>query len=230
MVQPFVKSPLGGNLGIRTATIYKINAAGIPTATLIELANPFSPNKVGFDVVDSEDFSRTYTVTTNPLQDFTSATSNVHKNLDSMTVSGTLISSIDIPFIGSIGVPGIPGGFGGGLRSDLLKLKTIYAIADTREPVMIVSPRQDMPRAFIESVSTGWNPDTGENTLVTITFKEARIVSPLGADAVLPDVASSFTGNNQITGFGTQAPSTITTQSVTPSGIPGVAPSVVPVV
>ena len=229
MVKPFLKSPLGGNIGVRNATIYRINAAGIPVAGILELANPFSPNKVGLDVVDSEDFTRSYSVTEHAMQDFTSSTSNVHKNLDTMTVSGTLISSIDVPFIGSIGIPGIPGGFGGGLRADLIKMSTLYAIADEREPVMIVSPRQDMPRALIESISTGWNPDTGENTLVTINFREARIVSPLGANAVLPDVAASFTGNNAVSGLGAQAPSTVGTQTVGASGVPGVAPFVVPI-
>jgi hypothetical protein len=229
MVQPFLKSPLGGYVGIRTATIYRINAAGIPVVSILELGRPFSPDKVGMDVVDSEDFTRSWSSTDHAMQDFTSATSNVHKNLDFMSVTGTLISSIDIPFIGSIGIPGIPGGFGGGLRADLLKMSTLYAIGEEREAVMVATPRRSMPRATIESIGDSWGPDTGENTVVTILFKEQRIVSPLGANAVLPDVAASFTGNNAVSGFGTQAPSTVGTQTVGASGVPGVAPFVVPI-
>ena len=228
MVSPFVQSPLGGNLGVRNATIYKLNAAGTaPVATLIELANPFSPDKVGLDVVDSEDWSRSWTVTENPLQDFTAATSNVSKNSDTFSVSGTLISSVDVAFLTSLGVPGVPG-FGGGLRADLLKLSSLEAIGNLKEPVMVVTPRRSLAKAFIESISTSWSPDVGDNTPVTIVFREARIVNPLTAEAVVPDVASSFTGNNQVSNAGAQAPLVTQTQSVTLSDIFGVGPKVIP--
>lgn len=208
MVRPYRESPPGGNLGVRNAVVYRLNRSGsAPVATLIELANPFSPNKVGLDVVDSESFTESYSVTENPLQDFTSATSNVHKELIAFDLSGTIISSIDIPFIGSIGVPGIPGGFGGGLRADLLKIRTLRAIANERMPVMVVSPRHSLDRAFIANVSDSWSPSDGENTQVTISFVEARIVSPLIADNVVQDVASLSNGNASVSSLGGQAPS-----------------------
>ncbi len=226
MVQPFRPSPLGGNLGVRNAVIYRLNRIGnSPVATIAELANPFSANKVGLDVVDSEAFSRAYTVTTNPLQDFTSATSNVHKDLMRITLSGTLISSIDVPFVGSIGVPGIPGGFGGGLRADLLKIRTLEAIADERRPVMIVSPRVSLARAFIESVDTNWSPDVGENTQVSISFVEARIVSPLLAQNVPQDVGALANGNADVSSLGGQAPKAIGA-TASSSNVPGLPPFV----
>jgi len=226
MVKPFRDSPFGGNLGVRNAVIYRLNRVGnSPVATIAELANPFSANKVGLDVVDSEAFSRAYTVTTNPLQDFTSATSNVHKDLMRITLSGTLISSIDVPFIGSIGVPGIPGGFGGGLRADLLKIRTLEAIADERRPVMIVSPRVSLARAFIESVDTNWSPDVGENTQVSISFVEARIVSPLLAENVPQDVGALANGNADVSSLGGQAPKSIGA-TASSSNVPGLPPFV----
>ena len=226
MVKPFRDTPLGGNLGVRNAVIYRLNRIGnSPVATIAELANPFSANKVGLDVVDSEAFSRAYTVTTNPLQDFTSATSNVHKDLMRITLSGTLISSIDVPFVGSIGVPGIPGGFGGGLRADLLKIRTLEAIADERRPVMIVSPRVSLASAFIESVDTNWSPDVGENTQVSISFVEARIVSPLLAQNVPQDVGALANGNADVSSLGGQAPKAIGA-TASASNVPGLPPFV----
>ena len=71
-------------------------------------------------------------------------------------------------------------------------------------------------------------PDVGDNTLVTITIVEARIVNPLLAEAVVPDVGSSYTRNNAVTSAGAQAGATVETQSVTQSATAGVAPTVVP--
>ncbi len=224
----FEQSPLGGILGARTASIYRLDPTGtVPMGSIADLRPAFTPNRVVLDMVDSEDVERTYSVTTNALQDLTSATSNVHRDLIRLTVSGTLISGIDLPFVGSVGPGGIPG-FGGGLRADLLKVANLEAIADRREPIMVITPRVSLAKAFIESVSRSWNPDTGENTLLTIGFVEARIVNPLSADAAVPDVAGSFTGNNATAPAGAQAPLPVVTQSIIPGTAPGVAPTVVP--
>jgi len=129
------------------------------------------------------------------------------------------VSSIDVGRLGSVGFTG--------LRSDLIKVENLEALADRREPIFVVSPRVSLPRAFIESISRSWNPAQGENTLVTISLVEARVVSPQSAAAVVPDVAASFTGNNSITKAGSQAAPLVETQSVTPESAPGVAPLVV---
>ena len=232
MVAPFKQNPLGGNLGIRTAVVYKLNAIGtVPVASLIELANPLSPNKVNLDVVDSEDWSRTWEVTRNPIQDFTDATSNISRNPDDFTISGTFISSLELPFLpilSGAGFAGIPG-FGGGLRTDLLKMSNLEAIAALEEPVMVVTPRRSLATAFISSLSTGWNPDTGDNTLVTIGFEEVRIVSPSLAAAVA-DVAASATGNNAVASQGVQAGKVIVTQTAVPSPFFGLPPTLIPLI
>jgi hypothetical protein len=51
--------------------------------------------------------------------------------------------------------------------------------------------------------------------LVTISIVEARIVSPL-TGALVPDVAGSATGNNDIASAGAQAPTPVQTQTVIP--------------
>ncbi len=229
MVSPFIESPLGGILGARTASFFRLDRL---TLTPIEALPDLVPvrlgglaNRVVLDMVDSEDVELSYQVTENPLQDFTTATSNVHRALKRMTLSGTLISGIDLPLIGATGLGGIPG-FGGGLRADLLRLAKLEEIADRREPIMVVTPRRSFPTAFIESISPSWTPDQGDNTLVTITIVEARIVSPL-TGATVPDVAGSATGNNAPTGAGAQAPTPVQTQSVTPQSFPA-SPEVIP--
>jgi hypothetical protein len=200
----------------------------VPVAPLGELVNPFNPNKVSFDVTDSEDESNNYTVTNNALQDFTDASSNVHKELEEVTFSGTLVSSIDLGPLGSVGTGGVPG-FGGSLRADLLRYANLKALADAREPILVVSPRISKPRMLITFLGRSWSPDLGENTLVTITVREARIVNPLDLQPSVPDVANSFTGNNSAASVGTQAPAPVTTQLQVPPSSFGLPPTIIPV-
>jgi hypothetical protein len=226
-VDPFVQNPLGGLLGARTASFYKLDPTGTaPVESIADLVPAFSPRRVVLDMVDSEDVELSFEVTTNALQDFRSATSNVHKALDRMTLSGTLVSSVDLALIGSVGTGGIPG-IGGGLRADLLRLGYLEELANAREPVMVVTPRRSFPQAFIESIAPSWTPDTGDNMLVTISIVEARIVSPL-TGALVPDVAGSATGNNDVASAGAQAPTPVQTQAVIPPTSFGLPPTVIP--
>ena len=115
MVQPFIKSPLGGILGARTMAFYRLDSTGTqPIEPLGDLIPSLTSDRIALDVVDSEDVDRSYSVTLNALQDFTSATSNVHKNPERITVSGTLVSSIDLGPVGSAGFAG--------LRADLIRV------------------------------------------------------------------------------------------------------------
>lgn len=218
MVQPFIKSPLGGILGARTMAFYRLDSTGTqPIEPLGDLIPALTSDRVTLDMVDSEDVERSYNVTMNALQDFTSATSNVHKNPERITVSGTLVSSVDLALAGSVGFAG--------LRADLIRVANLEELADARQPIMVVSPRVSMARAFIESISRSWNPDQGENTLITVALVEARIVSPLTANEVIPDVAASATGNNATTQAGSQAAPTVQTQTLVPGAVPGLPPT-----
>lgn len=218
MVQPFIKSPLGGILGARTMAFYRLDSTGTqPIEPLGDLIPALTSDRVTLDMVDSEDVERSYSVTMNALQDFTSATSNVHKNPGRITVSGTLVSSVDLALAGSVGFAG--------LRADLIRVANLEELADARQPIMVVSPRVSMARAFIESISRSWNPDQGENTLITVALVEARIVSPLTANEVIADVAASATGNNSTTQAGSQAAPTVQTQTLVPGAAPGLPPT-----
>lgn len=226
MVSPFIKSPLGGNLGARTASFFRLDPTGtVPVELLIDLIPALGGNRITIDAIDSESQDSNYLITTNALQDFTSAQSNNHRELKRITVSGVLISSIDLALAGSVGIAGVPG-FGGGLRADLLKVANLEALADRREPIMYVSPRLDMPKAFIENVSRSWDPDLGDNTIVSVTLVEARIVNPLLGDSATPDVEASATGNNATKGAGAQGGSPVETQSISNSTVTGIPPTI----
>ncbi len=224
----FQKTPLGGTLGLRTAAFYRLDqVTGLPVEKLGDLLPALGPDRVTYDVIDSESVSQAYSVTTNALQDLTSASSNVHRELIRVSLSGTLVSSIDFPLVGSVGVGGVPGA-GGGLRTDLVKLANLEALGDAREPIAVITPRLSLPTAFIESIDRSWSPDIGENTIVTISLVEARIVNPLSAESVVPDVAASETGNNSATSIGNQIAQEVITQEITPPPAFGAASFVFP--
>jgi hypothetical protein len=226
MVSPFIKSPLGGNLGLRTGSFFRLDPTGtVPVEPLGDLVPGLNGNRIVVDALDSETKDSTYLITTNALQDFTSAQTNNHKEPVRITVTGILISSIDLGLVGSTGVAGIPG-FGGGLRADLLKIDNLERLADRREPIMYVSPRVDLAKAFIESISRSWDPGLGDNTQISVSLVEARIVNPLLGDAATPDVEASATGNNAPKPAGAQGGKPVQTQSVTNSVTLGVAPQV----
>ncbi len=220
MVSPFPKNPLGGNLGFRTASFYRLDPLGlVPVEPLLDIVPALNPARVTIDAIGSESRDLSFQITTNALQDFTSAQSNNHEDLERATISGVLISAVDLGPAGAAGLAG--------LRADLLKVDNLRAMAKRREPIMVVTPRIDMPRAFIEGISQSWDPDLGENTEVSISLVEARIVNPLAADSAIPDVEASATGNNVLAAVGPQGGAPVTTQSVTNSPVAGVAPTVV---
>ncbi len=219
---PFVKDALAGLLGRRTASFYRLNAAGIPVQLISDLNPSPTPDRVKFDMIDSESAPLDFSVTTNALQDFTSATSNVHQEPRQVEVTGTITSTNDLFAIGAVAgnVPGQP-------RRDLAVLANLEALAQRREPIMYSSPRGSLPKAFIANITPTWTPELGPNTIVSVTLIEARIVNPLNAKAQVPDIANSFTGNNALSAAGAQAGTPIETQSVTNGPAPGVAPQVI---
>lgn len=217
----FQKTPIGGTLGRRTASFYRLDqVTGLPIEKLLDLIPALGPNRVTYDVVDSESVSQAFSVTTNALQDLTSATSNVHRDLIRASLTGTLVSSINVPGLASVGFAG--------LRADLIKLANLETLADAKEPIAVITPRLSLPTAFIESVDRTWSPEVGENTIVTISIVEARIVNPLSAESVVPDTAASATGNNATTALGNQAAPVVQTQTVTPPPAFGAASFVFP--
>ncbi len=232
MVAPFIQDPLEGLLGSRTATFFLLDRfSGLPVAALGFTQNPFVPNPaaVTADVVDSESYSISVDVTQNALQDFSNASTNAHLNLDTMTVSGTWVSSIDLGPLGSIGLPNLPTFGLQLLRTDLTNKQFLEAMIRRREPVMVVTPRRSMPKAFMTELSEEWDPSTGENTLLTISLMEARIVSPLPGSELVPDVGTLAAGSVVGSNAGSQAAQPVSTPPAAPPPAPGAAPLLGPI-
>ena len=210
-------SGLSGVLGLVTCSIFALDPTGtVPIEPVLDLVPGVTPFRVTFDVIKSENKSAKYRVTTNTLQDFSDTTPNVHQDLAEITVTGVLSSMGPLSLAGGP-VPTL------GARLDLLRIANLERIADKRRPVMVVTPRISLSKAFITNISRPWSPSDGESTVVQISFIQARILSPLLGAALL-DTASLAAGNTATTGGGTQAGST----SNVPSGSPGATTGSVP--
>ncbi len=220
---PFVQDPLAGLTEGQTAAFYRLNDAGLPVGSLFDITP--NPDRVRTDMIDSEVSSLTWTTTDHALQDLSSASSNVHRDLATMTITGTMVSAQTFGLVGSVGIGNIPG-FAGVIRSDLQRLRDLRSLASRREAVMVITPRVTFSLAFITSVADNWSPDIGENTIVTIGLKEARIVNPLTSSSLIPDSLAMNAGSVITTPAGSQAGTPINTQVVRPPPAFGAAPTV----
>jgi hypothetical protein len=210
-------SPLAGWLGNETASFFALDPTGTtPIEPVADIVPGVTPFRVTVDVVDSETMARRYRVTRNALQDFGDASSNCYAELVAITIQGTL-SAVG-PLSPAVGAPLNPGA-----RLDLIRMANLEQLADQRRPIMFVSPRISLAKAFIVSLDRLWTPANGESTGVSISLLEARIVGPLSL-GIVPDVDSLEPGNNSTTGGGDGAvsPSSATpTQATTSQGAPG---------
>jgi len=212
---------LSGIKMVQTASIYRLSKATgfqVPIEPLIDLIPGITPLRVTMDLIDSEDISLNYTVTQNSLQDFSNATSNVHRELQRISITGVMASTLQIAQ--PVPTPATAGG--AFVRFDLVRIKNLETIANRMEPVSVVTPRFSMAQCFIESISRPWSPDLGPNTEVTITCVEARILSP-GQSTAQPDYDAQLPGNGTQTGGGNVSGAPANSNPATP-GVIGAAP------
>lgn len=198
MTFPLVPSPLGGVLGASTASFFKLTPLGVPFEPLIDVVPGVTPFRITFDMVDNENVTHSYDVTEHAVQTFFDVTSNVRKRLVKVAITGTLSA---VPPLLPIGAIPVPGSF---LRLDLLRIQNLEALADSREPIMVVTPRFGLPKCIIADVSRNWNPGMGESSQVSIALTEARIVSPL-TGITEADFPAQAPGNNAAQGGGQSA-------------------------
>lgn len=214
---------LQGVLKAEFASVYRLSRLSGFQVPVVPVAN-FQPgltsNHVTIDVVDNEDVTVNYTVTQNTLQDFSNATTNVHRELRRFSITGVMGSTIDPRSFLGAGAVAAASTFR--KRLDLVRIKNFYTLADRGEPVMAITPRFSLAQCFIESISRPWSPEIGPNTELSVSFVEARILSP-SQGAALPDYAAQLPGNATPGGGGNQSgfPS-ITAE--TASSTPGLAP------
>ncbi len=216
-----IPTALAGIKMVQTASIYKLSRSSgyqIPFEPLIDIIPGITPLRVTMDLIDNEDISLNYTVTENSLQDFSNATSNVHRELQRLTISGVMAATLQVALPSPI--PATTGG--AFVRFDLVRAQNLENIANAMEPVLVVTPRFGL-RCFIESISRPWNPEIGPNTELTISCVEARILGPAQGVAQ-PDYGAQLPGNGTPTGGGNVSPSVANTSPSLPLNVPGVAP------
>lgn len=184
----------------RTIVIYRITPAGVPIEPIADLAPGLTGNRITFDLIENESFTQSYTVTTDPLQDFTFATSNIHKNPRIMSVTGYLTPELQINAGLDFGpsLSASPPSVGQPAWNDV-RLKNLQRLADQRMPVGIYTPRQAFPVCAITSIDAPWDPSLGKNTRITINFMEMTILSP---QFLALQQEAMIAGNNQVAGGG----------------------------
>lgn len=216
-------SPLGGNLGAFTCSVFRIEPfTGIPLEPLPDIVPGVTPLRVTLDMVDGETATWEYDVTEHAVQSFLDITTNVHKRLERLTVTGTLAAQPADPPFDILQAPA-PGFL---VRTDLMRMKNLKRMADQRMPVMVVTPRVRLARGIFTSIGQVWGPDDGESIGCTLVFKEARLVSPLTGDLVSPDFPEQEAGNNVASGGGQSATTTVEGAEMTPSANDGLPPEV----
>lgn len=211
-----------GALGSQTCSIYVLDPTGTtPLEPVADLVPGLSPLRVTLDTIDSEQYQQSWRVTQHTLQDLTDTTSNVYKELIQLTVTGVFGAA------GPMGI-GIGTQPNSGLvrfaRLDLLRFANLTAIANARRPVMVVTPRVSLPRAFITGLPTSWSPSDGDSLPITISFTEARVLTSASV-AAFADVDSSPVGNNKSSGGGMGGSSNVAGEGFGPAG-QGVGPLV----
>ena len=201
MASNTVSNSLQGSLSVRTLSIFKLDPSGTkPIEPIIDIIPGLSGNRITLDVITSESYSKTFDVTDNPLQDFSFATSNIRAAPRIMSVSG-IMSSIIQTGLSSIPFQGIP--TPNNSRADLVRFQNLENLANQRMPVGVYTPRHAFPTCAITSISADWDPDTGRNTRITVSFKEIVIVSPF-TGLFVPDYTASVASNNSTVGGGQQ--------------------------
>lgn len=209
-------------LAYYTATVYRLDPTGTtPLELLADIVPGITPLRTTFDMVDSESFTCEYDTTDHAVQAFgiVDFTSHVRKRLKSINITGTLGALL--PLVLGPPPPQLPGS----PRLDVLRLRNLEAIADARQLIAIATPRVYLRRAIITNLQHNWSPGEKESITVSITVREARLVSPLTGDFVSPDYPAQTPGNNAASGGG-QSPTTTVDAEVTPSGITGVPPTI----
>lgn len=234
-------------LGGTTITVYRLDPVAFiaPIEPLLDIIPGLTPFRVTGDMVDSEQKTNNYDVTQHPIQFGSPLTSHVRKRLKQMVVTTTLGATMPllptasilpfgaaavpapplggvVPVGGEIFLPTQPPVPGSAFRLDLLRLRNLEALGDLLQPVMVVTPRHQLPRAFMQVIADNWTPELGLSTQVTINFLEANIAT------IIPQIPSDqglTPGGNQEVGAGTSATKPVE-GTATPSGVTNVPPSV----
>ena len=195
---------LSGNLSVRTLSVFKLDPLLlVPIEPITDITPGYSGNRVTIDVIEGESYGQSYNVTQNALQDFSFASTHIHRNPRTITVSGVMagVKQFQANVIGSVLLVAVPDVTSS--RADQTRFTNLKKLADSLLPVGVYTPRHAFPVCAITNLNAEWDPSTGENTRVSISFQEINIVSPLTGSFV-SDYDAAIVGNNAVQGGGQQ--------------------------
>ena len=180
-----------------TCSVFRLDALYTkPVEAIVDIVPGITRMRVTLDMIESETASYEYDVTEHAITADREISSHVRKRLETITISGIIGRTPPM-----LPVPGPPN-FKGLIKLDLLRLEHLKRMADERLPVMVLTPRVGLARAFLTSVRSRWSPGTGEAISVSIIAREARLVSPQFLAAIAADYPAQESGNNAATGGG----------------------------
>lgn len=169
---------------------------GLAAAFLLTSTDVPSDSRARFDATESEVETVSYT----PISERIEAgivTYATLRNPDVVVISGVITAT-------PLGLLGVPlGAFGSIVRRDLSEFRRFKAIADAREPVIVVAREGAWPSMLITQIQRSKVPDDGNSVRLSVTFQEVRIVTPAGV-VDLVDFDSILAGAASSTDIGTQ--------------------------
>lgn len=210
---------LVGMLATYTCSVFRLNKLGTPIEPVADIVPGVTPFRATLDAITVEEFLRSYSVTRHAIQNLTDVTVHRKRELQVLNVSG-IISAAPAPSVTGLPLHAPTGGF----RLDLLRKSMFERIADRGEPVMVITPRHSLARAWLVAMRTPWQVTDGRSTRIQLSFIEARLAQP-SLVAAIKDLDSLEPGNTTTTSAGEQAGTDVNT-SATNNAVDQVAPSI----
>lgn len=218
-----------GGKSYQTLVVYKLDPTGtVPIEPLLDLTVGSNVNRITIDLIESENYQQTYSVSQNTLSNSSLATSHVTRNLKGLSVTGFLVPNPSMGISGILNpanlIAPISQILTKGEQLDRKRITILQSLADQGLPVGVYTPRWGIPRAFITSIACPWDPEVSQNSRIVLEFLEARIVSPV-TGIFVDDFTSQIPGNNQLTGGGQTSANATNTSSLSQPSSFGASPN-----
>lgn len=168
---------------------------------LSEIGIP-SSKRVKMDLSTSRTHNKTFRATRNPVE--SSTASAILRDPEVFSVTGRLSANP----LGAFGAAAVLGTLGSLVRRDLIEVGKLRAIADEREPVVVVTPERVYTSMAITSMSEVYDKASGNGSILSLTFQEIRIVSPVTLSGVV-DVDTLVAAQMETLNMGTQSPTDV---------------------
>lgn len=181
-----------------SVTVFKRDPAGLGLAAAFLLSNTAAPSsaRARFDLTENETETLTFDAIDEPMEQGIAATIATIKGPDVFVASGILTAT-------PLDLFGVLGAFGSIVRRDLTEYQRFVALAEAREPVIVVARERAFPSMAIAQIVRTKAPGDGNSVRLQVTFRQTRIVLPAGV-VELVDLNSLLMGASSSADAGTQ--------------------------